>query len=106
MSSIIRRIVVNHHLRWLQALHRLHVELVQCLHCERCRSIDILVIFVVFFISVLTEALGPNAEVAAPLIVNVQVIAQVYVVCLVFLLKNFASSGAVARSVIKTCQII
>ena len=63
-------------------------------------------IFVVFFISVLTEALGPNAEVAAPLIVSVQVIAQVCVVCLVFLLKKLASSGAVARSIIKTRQII
>ena len=97
---------MHRHLRWLQALHRLHVELVQRLYCEHCRSIDVLVVFVVFFVGVLAEALGSNAEVAAPLIINVQVVAQVYVVCLVFLLKKLASSGAVARSVIKTCQII
>ena len=97
---------MNRHLRWLQALHRLHVELVQRLNCERRRSVDILVIFIVFFIGILAEALGPNAELTAPLIVSVQVIAQVCVVCLVFLLKKLASSGAVARSIIKTRQII
>lgn len=97
---------MNHHLRWLQALHRLHVELVQGLNCERRRSIDVLLVLVVFFVGILAEALGSDAEVAAPLIVHVQVIAQVCVVYLLFLLKNFSSSEVVARSIIKTRQVI
>ena len=90
---------MNHHLRALRALHRLHVELVQRLHCERGRSVHVLVVLVVFLVGVLAEALGPNAQLTAPLIVGVEVMAQV------FLLEDLASSG-VARPIIKTRQII
>ena len=87
---------MHRHLRWLQVLHRLHVELVQGLDRERGRSVDVLLVLIVFFVGVLAEALGPDAEVAAPVIIHVQVVAEVGVVCLLFLLQNVSSSEAVA----------